>query len=500
MAYVIQPSDKVQPEIRRIAVECLDRALGKLVGLDDRSPEAIEEAIHDVRKRCKEVRALARLVRRSLGSDWRPFNALVRDASDELSSIRDAHAVAATLHDLRATSHGEHDAELEIVHAAQTRIAKTATQNIRAGDARVERALELLTAARTSVDRWTVESGSEWLVAGIAASYRGSRRDLRRARSRSTDPRLHEWRKRIKTLWYQMRLLEAAAPSVLTPLVARLDDLAEALGDDHDLSVLIKRLESDPSRFGGKKVVKRAVRRARAQQDDLRRRAFRLGASLLAEQVPAFVARINKYWSTTVETGIELATGGIAKLPAGQIAAEDAKVGERYEPPTRSLEIERKFLVSNLPELPDKGTAFRQGYLAIEDSVSLRVRDADQEGCTLTVKAGRGSVRTELEWPIGRDQFDALWELTAHRRIEKVRHTIPISPGGTGGTDLVAEVDVFHGRLEGLLIAEVEFESVESMDRFSPPDWFGSEVTDDVSYTNASLSMAPPCSMGQIGN
>lgn len=495
VSFAIEPSGRVQPDVRRVAMECLDRALHKLDGLDGETAEAIEEAVHDVRKRCKEVRALARLVRRSLGPEWRRFDLLVRDASDELSSIRDAHAVAATLHDLRAAGRGGDDRELEVVAATQSRMAAQATETVKAGDDRIRRARKLLKSARKRIDRWEVEAGSEWLAVGLDTTYRRGRKELRRARNRPTDARLHDWRKSVKTLWYQTRLIEAAAPSVLSPLVARLDDLAEALGDDHDLSVLVERLESDPARYGGKKSVKRTVKRARVEQDDLRTRAFRLGASLYAEPAPAFVARIGRYWSLTIETGPELPTGGISELAERMDAAEQSSDGAGSDDlgsaSNPMVELERKFLVAEEPDFADGGTTLRQGYLAVDGSVSVRVRDAGPNGCTLTVKAGHGAVRSELEWVIDRADFEALWPATAGRRIDKVRFCVGVDGGPDGPRDLVAEVDVFHGDLEGLVLAEVEFETVDMMRRFVPPSWFGAEVTDDVSFTNAALSTRP---------
>ncbi len=132
--------------------------------------------------------------------------------------------------------------------------------------------------------------------------------------------------------------------------------------------------------------------------------------------------------------------------------------------------------------IPSRPVPLRQGYLAADDGRSVRIRDAGTEGCTLTVKAGLGLERTELEWPITRGEFEAAWPHTEGRRIEKTRHRIP-----HGGH--VIELDVFAGDLEGLVVAEVEFDDVEASDDFEPPTWFGREVTDDGRYTNASLAL-----------
>jgi CYTH domain-containing protein len=222
------------------------------------------------------------------------------------------------------------------------------------------------------------------------------------------------------------------------------------------------------------------VRLARSQQDDLRRRAFRLGATVYAETPGAFGRRIGTYWRRTVELGPELATGGIAELTGDE---NRSGATASTSPASDTVERERKFLVAESPELPEHGMTLRQGYLAIDRSVSVRVRDAGEGNRTLTIKAGRGPVRTELEWPISEQQFTAAWEQTDGRRIHKTRYRVPLD-----GT--VVELDVFHDELKGLILAEVEFDGDRSLAAFEPPTWFGTEVTDDVSYTNASLAVS----------
>lgn len=147
-----------------------------------------------------------------------------------------------------------------------------------------------------------------------------------------------------------------------------------------------------------------------------------------------------------------------------------------------STEIERKFLVDQLPADvdPGPGVRLRQGYLAEDRDVEVRVRITDASSI-LTIKAGRGLARTEVEAEVGGDDAEALWIHTAGRRIEKVRYRITVDGG-------VAELDVYGGALAGLSTVEVEFASVGDARAFEPPAWFGSEVTDDIRWTNASLA------------
>jgi CYTH domain-containing protein len=147
------------------------------------------------------------------------------------------------------------------------------------------------------------------------------------------------------------------------------------------------------------------------------------------------------------------------------------------------MEIERKFLVDRPPDLTSRSsTRIEQGYLSlIEHGAEVRLRRRDGE-LTLTVKGGGGRERTEVELPLTGEQFEELWPFTEGRRLVKVRHLVPV-----GG--LTAEVDVYEGELEGLRIAEVEFESEVEADRFNPPEWLGDEVTGDQRYLNERLAV-----------
>ena len=154
-------------------------------------------------------------------------------------------------------------------------------------------------------------------------------------------------------------------------------------------------------------------------------------------------------------------------------------------PSPRGVEIERKFLVAELPpELAaHPGQRIEQGYLAIApDGVEVRVRRRAGRA-TLTVKSGPGQVRTEEEMALDERRFDALWQLTEGRRISKTRHEIPLADGA------VAEIDVYDGALDGLLIVEIEFGSLETSERFAPPPWVGRELTGDKRYANQSLAL-----------
>ena len=146
-------------------------------------------------------------------------------------------------------------------------------------------------------------------------------------------------------------------------------------------------------------------------------------------------------------------------------------------------EIERKFLVRKLPEnlaeFPHAEIA--QGYLAIAPGgVQVRLRKKS-ETHSLTYKRGDGNAREEREVELTAAQFEALWPATHGKRLTKTRYEIPLG-------NRVVEIDIYSGRHEGIVVAEVEFDDEESAKNFQPPDWLGEDVTGDPRYSNQLLA------------
>jgi len=150
----------------------------------------------------------------------------------------------------------------------------------------------------------------------------------------------------------------------------------------------------------------------------------------------------------------------------------------------KNKEIERKFIIENLPRDLEKYPRheIRQGYLAVtEDGTEVRIRHRDQQ-YFLTVKSGGSLQRDEVEIKLIRDEFSRLWPLTLGRRIEKVRYELEQAGN-------IIELDVYGSSLKGLVTAEVEFQSFEDSESFVPPEWFGREVTQDERYKNKNLAV-----------
>jgi len=315
MGYIIERDESVRHAVRRIGLEEADDAVGRLEdpGSD---PDAIAEAVHEVRKDCKKLRGLARLVRPAIGDRYAQINAAARDAAAELSSIRDAQALLGTFDELLAATADQVPAGgLVDVRAALQERADRAGEAVDAGAAHMERARALLKAVRARFDAIDLSDGGwDALAGGLSKTYRRGRKAMRKAAAAPSPAAFHEWRKRAKYTWYHVTLLEDTAPTITTPMADSFHDLADALGDDHDLAVLRGQLRDAPEEFGGEEEVEAAVRLVDGVAADLQRRAFSLGSRLYAESASAFAERMGAYWDAWREDGDELHAGEIAEI------------------------------------------------------------------------------------------------------------------------------------------------------------------------------------------
>jgi len=140
------------------------------------------------------------------------------------------------------------------------------------------------------------------------------------------------------------------------------------------------------------------------------------------------------------------------------------------------LESEFSFLVKDLPNDLEKypKREIKQGYFSDLPS-PLRIRSEDGKYFLtkkIPIKKGDNSRREEIEIQIKREEFEILFPI-CKKFLEKTRYYYPI------GNNLTAEVDIFHGGLEGLIMVEVEFPSEKERKKFVSPDWFGKDVTQE---------------------
>ena len=245
------------------------------------------EAIHAARKSIKKVRAVLQLVGDDLGVDGAVKK--LRRASHLLNPLRDADVMIETASSLRSRS----DATPGIVSARldadlathQTTCRKAADHdNIRPKAARaVER-------VRRDLRDWHWKRiDYSALVKGLKRSYNRARKGMETIRGDRNPEAFHEWRKRVKTLWYGLRLLEDRVPR-LHRTIADFERLQTWLGDDHNLFVLEQQLHAmrSPKPVNGRAHLHTRIE---SRQHELRRKGLAIGARLFAVSPQEFVER-----------------------------------------------------------------------------------------------------------------------------------------------------------------------------------------------------------------
>lgn len=152
------------------------------------------------------------------------------------------------------------------------------------------------------------------------------------------------------------------------------------------------------------------------------------------------------------------------------------------------MEIERKFAVIKMPKHLGKyeKDEIEQGYLCIKPTV--RIRKANNE-YTLNYKWKQKGLEEkvaiqniEYTMPLTKENYNILLNKIENNLIKKDRYKIPINDG------LTVELDIFHGKLEGLVFAEVEFPDVKSAENFKKPEWLGKDLCFDKRFDNTVLS------------
>jgi CHAD domain-containing protein len=296
MSYRLELERPLPEELRRVAREQLHRAADELAT----DPAGIDRAVHQARKRCKKVRGLLRLVRAPLGADYQVLNTRLRDIARSMARLRDATALLGVVDDLVASSDDQalQSAAAALHHRLEFQRAALVQDEDLSGLA-VDAAADLRALA-LQVETWPLADDLTIgdLMPGLARTYRRGREAMPVARDGTPDD-VHEWRKRCKYLWYQLRLVTPCWPGPLTALAAELSELGSQLGEHHDLANLQQAAadlaESSAVDVDSLRTLNAAIAARFAQ---ILAVTLPRGERIWAEKPKAFTARIQAYWSS----------------------------------------------------------------------------------------------------------------------------------------------------------------------------------------------------------
>lgn len=305
------------------------------------SDKAAAEAVHEARKSLKRLRATVRLLRRGLGQK-RVSRAgrQLAEVGRALAATREAQVTNDVLRDLKracaaprpteppgelpadegaAVQPPEYAGYAQAVATAQ-KVYRELPQPkaIRPTPAVRDQVVSELAAARQRVAGWSLRGKARRsLQDGLERAVRRARQAWEVARvpgePEHAAEQFHDLRKRVKDLYYMASLLTPAQPAELEPLAEKLDQLADLLGDDHDLAVLAEHARARPAEFGGAEVVTPLLALAAARQQALRAALGPLADSL-HELKPRRFAR-------TVARGLQLRRAEDERPPAAEAEA-----------------------------------------------------------------------------------------------------------------------------------------------------------------------------------
>ena len=280
MSYRIEKNEALSDALGRIAAEEIALALAEL-----RRPNRAQ-AMHNTRKSLKRLRSLLRSLRVAFPKNlFRRENRRLAAAGRKIAPLRDVHVQLQTLGRLRA---------------ATGPVAKKTERSLRRREDAFMRKIPALRRAvrqMLSASRGTFaalrsrQATPARLAAGLKRIYKRGRAALKAARQKPAPETLHEWRKQAKILGHGLALIERLGPKKAGAMIQHTEQLCQALGDDHDLFLVLQALRQEDAAHPARDY-HRLSNRISAKRARLQERAFKLGKKIFDEKPGAFERRL----------------------------------------------------------------------------------------------------------------------------------------------------------------------------------------------------------------
>jgi CHAD domain-containing protein len=289
MSYRLKPGGRPSKGLRRIFYEEIKAALAETKS-DGRPPGA---AVHEFRKHIKKLRAALRLVSGEIGKDrHRREDRALREIAKLASDLRDAHVRLQVVVQLRDHFCG---AAFSKVFRRIEELLSLELASFAAACAGWEaKVAEQLMAIETRVSSLRLDRLSwKQICTAVATSYRHGRDQLADALKKPTPKNFHKWRREVKDLWYQLRLLSPLNRTVLEEIARDGKTLGDLLGQHHDFAFLLSRLDLERDDEGLRKERAKLKKLIKKRSKSLQRDAAELGRHFYAEPPKAFAKRIS---------------------------------------------------------------------------------------------------------------------------------------------------------------------------------------------------------------
>lgn len=295
MAFSLDPAHAFDAAVRKVAVSQLEDAIHVL----KKQPGGIHEAIHDARKKFKRVRGLYRLVRPAAKAFARAENARIRDMALSLSADRDATAIIECVRYLRLNAaDGETDMALARLEAALIVRRDAIALSQDELQKKVEAAIGVCLEAIAAVERQEFDSCKP--EKAIAKAWKkqldAAHVAVMAARADATVEHFHELRKEAQTYWVFSALVVPIWPTALKAKRSAAKSLAELIGQEHDLSVLLAFLDGAEGPDLPAEIIAACRQSALFQRNLLRRRAVKAARKVFDDEAEVEAAVIRSLW------------------------------------------------------------------------------------------------------------------------------------------------------------------------------------------------------------
>lgn len=298
LTFELKQKEHLAQGVKRLATLNINRALSLI-----KKKEDTDVMVHEVRKRLKELRGLIRLVRDDIGEKkYKKLNVKMRDAGRLISHLRDAKAYLETMQLLKEKYS---DSLSKKPFDGVEKLLQTELDNLRKlvidqneSHLNIKETLEKI---KPKVEQWPVGTHEFMTIApGLSRVYGRGHKAMDKAFNSDEEEVWHLWRKRVKYLRYHTELLKMIWPPMMSQQLARLNELSDILGLEHDMATFSTQLKNMEEELPEEELhlLNALVVEERVQYQKL---AITLGKRLYAEDVNSFVQRMNGYWDATFE-------------------------------------------------------------------------------------------------------------------------------------------------------------------------------------------------------
>lgn len=302
MAYHLKSGSTVEKNIHRLLDEELRIAQDHLDSSFIQNPA---HTLHTVRKQLKKSRSLLRLVRKSLEKNvYKRENENLRDIGRSLASARNGEVYQETLESL--LDKNSEILDVQAFESLQKELLDSHQRALRSlidAPKPIASAVLSLKKSRTRLQELELEkSGWEVICKNLKRNYRQGKERFFVAYEDRSDRAFHEWRKRVKDLWYDYCLLQPIWSPIMSAFAAEVHQLSQYLGDDHDIAELRNFMLHNSDFEVQESQLAILLPLMSDRQHELRQKAKPLGHLLYAEKPDAFVERMGNYWHTCFST------------------------------------------------------------------------------------------------------------------------------------------------------------------------------------------------------